>query len=118
MANPLGRITMAPSSVRWLILVWLASAPTIWGNEQAPFNAHPLMTDRVLIEWRPVPRVNATCQQQSRERGHNGFGYTVEACAFWQKTLMGYQCTIYTSQRTTMATLGHEVRHCFQGQFH
>jgi len=27
-------------------------------------------------------------------------------------------CRIYTGKTTTMETLGHELRHCFEGKFH
>jgi len=27
-------------------------------------------------------------------------------------------CTIYTKRRTSLANLGHEVRHCFEGRWH
>lgn len=47
--------------------------------------------------------------------------YTVEACAYFD--LETKQCTIYTLNPRTlygkdMALVGHEVKHCFDGDFH
>jgi hypothetical protein len=38
----------------------------------------------------------------------------ITGCAQYGK----YTCTIITNKTTTMETLGHELRHCFEGQFH
>ena len=38
------------------------------------------------------------------------------ACAQWSKTKK--TCTVYTGKTTTHVYLGHEVRHCFEGDFH
>ena len=100
------------------LLGLLACSGPIHADESATFDATKRMTDYALIRWRPVKNVNAVCQKQSRERGMGGFAYKVEACAFWSKKPFVNLCTIYTSKRTTMETVGHEVRHCFQGSFH
>ena len=87
-------------------------------DERAPFDATNLVSDFALIRWQRVKNVNAVCHKQRRERGLGEFGHKVEACAFWIKKPFVNLCTIYTSKRTTMETVGHEVRHCFQGSFH
>jgi len=36
------------------------------------------------------------------------------ACSFWTKTY----CVIIVGEKTNLDTLGHEIRHCFQGHWH
>lgn len=38
------------------------------------------------------------------------------ACAVW--SLDHSKCTIYTAKNTDSAIVGHEIRHCFEGNFH
>lgn len=111
------------SATGWHSFILAIALAGGWPASAAPtkplaFSAKKLMTEISTIEWRRVKAVNKTCQAESRARGLKGFGYTVEACAFWTQTLFGYRCIIYTSYWTSMDTLGHEIRHCFQGDFH
>lgn len=85
-----------------------------WRNPDAPFNAHSNAKTRVTVSWLVSSNVQHSCETESRRRGLGGFGYGVDACSFWDAT----HCTIVTSTRPTMHQLGHELRHCFQGNFH
>jgi hypothetical protein len=105
-------------ALQYLLMGLLAGPGQVLADEGAPFDATQLMTDFALIRWQRVKNVNAVCQKQSKARGMGGFAHPVEACAFWSKKPFVNLCTIYTSRRTTMDTVGHEVRHCFQGDFH
>lgn len=67
------------------------------------------------IEWRLADNVNTACDAESRRVGNGGFkGQNVQACAFWYKN----KCTIITKKKPTMHAVGHEIRHCFQGEWH
>ena len=79
-----------------------------------PFGTSNNYTTQSTITWRTVVDVQKACEAESRKRGFNGFGYGVQACSFFD----GNQCTIITGKQTTMHSLGHEVRHCFQGNWH
>lgn len=70
------------------------------------------------ITWQAVKNVQAECERQSKLRRLGGFGYAVEACAFWDSSRYGNRCHIITAIKVNFHTLGHEVRHCFQGAFH
>jgi hypothetical protein len=70
------------------------------------------------IEWRPVKNLQAECEKESKKRGLGGFGYAVTACSFWSSNVLGNHCLVITSMNLNMHTLGHEVRHCFQGNYH
>ena len=82
------------------------------------FDATRNVTNSTLITWKQVDNIQNTCEQESRKRGYGGFGYSLEACAFWDKNFTGFNCQIFTKKNTTHDTLGHEIRHCFQGDFH
>jgi hypothetical protein len=73
-------------------------------------------TNKVEITFRTSNNINQTCQAESRARGLGNFGYSVEACSFWNYDKS--QCTIITSPTANFHTIGHEVRHCLQGNFH
>jgi hypothetical protein len=79
-----------------------------------PFDTSNNYTTQSTITWRPVDDVQKACEAESRKRGFKGFGYGVQACSFYD----GNQCTIITGKQTTMHSVGHEVRHCFQGPWH
>ena len=92
---------------------WAALDPN-WQNPEAKFAASKSTTDTKQVTWRYTNNVQRECEAESHKRKLGGFGYAVNACSFWDSTT----CTIITAQQVTMHTLGHEVRHCFQGNFH
>lgn len=87
-------------------------------NPFTPFNARNNMTNKTQINWVQVDDINKTCESESRKRGNRGFGYAVDACAFWTVDKGQHSCTVYTKKSVDTATFGHEMRHCFQGAFH
>lgn len=95
-------------------LMLYSLSASAWDNPMANFDASKNKTDSVTITWRAVDNVQRVCEEESKKRGNNGFGYTVNACSFWVEN----QCTIITKKQVNMHTLGHEVRHCFQGNWH
>ena len=74
--------------------------------------------DSSLVTVHPVGNIQQVCEQESKRRGFNGFGISLQACSFWTKTISGYSCDIYLSKKTNNDILGHEIRHCLQGNFH
>ena len=91
-----------------------AAAGDNWQDPLARYDARKKMSDTISITWRTVDNVQQTCEAESRRRGHGGFGFGVEACSFWD----GNQCTIITKSRPNNHEVGHEFRHCFQGNYH
>lgn len=73
-----------------------------------------MMTNTSTITIRSVDNVREACEAESRKRGNNGFGFALNACAFWEDK----KCTIIVGPKVNNDILGHEVRHCFQGNFH
>lgn len=105
-------------SMALLTLIWqppaLAGLDPNWQNPEAKFTTSKNATDTKQITWRHTDNVQKECEAESHKRKLGGFGYAVNACSFWDSAT----CTIITAQQATMHTLGHEVRHCFQGNFH
>lgn len=87
-------------------------------DPNAVFDANKAYITKTTIQWLKVDDVQSACEKESRRRGLGGFGYGVEACAFWDKSFNSHQCTILTKKKTTMGVLGHEARHCFEGSWH
>jgi hypothetical protein len=85
-----------------------------WDDPAKPFDASQGREDS-NITWKRVSNVKEACEKESKRRGFGGFnGAEMQACSFYY----GNECTLITSKNPTMWTLGHEVRHCFQGQWH
>lgn len=101
---------------QYLTLAVALAGPAFAFNDDptAPFDASRRSTDKVSVVWRLEKDVQRACEQESRRRGSAGFGFAVDACSFWY----GSECTIITRQQPTMHTLGHELRHCFQQNWH
>ena len=97
-----------------LTLAQMASANAFDDNPTALFNAQNNAATSMTIEWRVVDDVDKACATEAKKRGHKQFGYAVNACSYW----LDNNCVIITKKRTSMHTLGHEVRHCFQGNWH
>jgi len=85
-----------------------------WDDPKAPFSVKNNFTDRSTIHWIAVDDVQKACEKESHNRGYGGFNIAVMACSFYK----GDQCTVITKKTTNMHTLGHEVRHCFQADWH
>jgi len=88
-------------------------------NGDALFLVNKNKIDDTHIHWKAVKNIQATCDRESKKRKFGGFGYQVEACSFWDKNKYGEnECLIFTQISTSINTIGHEVRHCFQGEWH
>ena len=67
-----------------------------------------------LITWKTVDDVDSYCRSIMTKQPLPYPLFIVYGCASWTST----RCTIYTNNVTDMGILGHETRHCFDGQFH
>jgi hypothetical protein len=76
-------------------------------------------SNNVTIEFRQAKNVTQACSQESIRRGNKPFGFSVDACSYWERSITGPdKCVIITGLTANFHTLGHEVRHCIQGNFH
>ena len=73
------------------------------------FEAQPNLPEKI-IRWVVVENVSAVCQNKIPALA----GQRILACSEYNNRT----CTIYTGLITDMAIVGHEIRHCFEGQWH
>lgn len=70
----------------------------------------------VSLRWEVRDDVAAYCAKVTGMGRERAYITPPMACAIW--SVAAKECTIVTSRKTTHLALGHEVRHCFEGQFH
>ena len=87
---------------------------TSWDDPTDKFDATQTMTDKTVVIWKRVDNVQIGWNAESERLGVAKIPYQVKACSFWTKNT----CTIITGKKTTQHSLGHELRHCFQGNWH
>lgn len=87
-------------------------------DPKAMFNAEKKMTSMSLITWRTVKNPTKACDEERKRNGQGPYGYMVDGCSFWDKTLGVNTCIIITGKKTNLHTMGHEMRHCFAGAYH
>ena len=87
---------------------------TEWDDPKVEFDASQTITDKTVVIWKRVDNVQAGCNAESKRQGVATIAYRVKACSFYTKNT----CTIITGKKTTQHSLGHELRHCFQGIWH
>jgi len=85
-----------------------------WKNPEAPFSTAKNTSVSKQISWNPVSDIQKTCEQEYVKRGYGKLTWKVDACSFWR----GNTCDIYTKANPTMHDIGHEMRHCYQGNYH
>jgi hypothetical protein len=106
------------SSILLAALLLIADRSTAgdWRNPDTKFEARKKMSETISLTWRTVDDVQKACEQESRRRGNGGFGFSLEACSFWNS--QGTECVIITKNQSSLHDIGHELRHCFQGNYH
>jgi hypothetical protein len=76
----------------------------------------------VVITYRSVDNVQRACDAEALKRDGRPFGFGVTACNFRDLAQFGDKvlptCLIIVPRVTDYHTYGHELRHCFVGQFH
>lgn len=87
---------------------------TEWDSPGDEFDASKTITDKSVVIWKRVDNVQAGCNAESERLGVAKISYRLKACSFYTKNT----CTIITGRKTTQHSLGHELRHCFQGKWH
>ena len=83
------------------------------------FTADNNFTTDTSVVWTQAKDINKACNAESKRLGNNGFPYKLDACSFRTKDKYGkHTCHIMTSTTMDYWTLGHELRHCFQTDWH
>ena len=84
------------------------------------YSATANVTDKVKVTWQIVDNIQKTCDDIRIKYTGKKYGYSVDACSLWGKTKFfgQYECTIITGKKINNDIIGHELHHCFQGNFH
>lgn len=101
-----------------IVAMFASSAFASTENPHEVFSMEKNFSNNVKINFVQAANIQATCDKESRKRGFGGFNYPVEACSFFDTSTFNNSCTIVTGKTTNYHTIGHEMRHCLQGNFH
>jgi hypothetical protein len=86
------------------------------GTYDLEFEAQDKYED-VHMAWYVVKDVPQTCAMAGALKGaRTQYNPKIVACAV--RFSGGRTCVIYTAKKLSLAVLGHEVRHCFEGDWH
>lgn len=72
--------------------------------------------DEVKVRWEVHANVSEFCGRAARLSTAQAFFTPPVACAMWNVATK--ECVIITGPQATHVALGHELRHCFEGNFH
>ena len=70
----------------------------------------------VKVRWEVRPDVSEFCGRAAKITTAQAFFTPPVACAVWN--VASKECVIITGQQVSHVALGHELRHCFEGNFH
>lgn len=87
-------------------------------NPHEEFSMSRVNSSEITVSIISASNVRAVCDAESKKRGFGGFPYSVEACSFFDTKRTNNRCTIVVGKTTNYHTIGHEMRHCLQGNFH
>lgn len=74
-----------------------------------------LMND-VKIRWEVRDNVSEVCSRAAKLSPSQAWMTPPLACAMWN--VASKECVIITGKKVSHVELGHELRHCFEGNFH
>ncbi len=93
--------------------------PSIPLSELDSFTAKPesqRVLNRVRVRWEVRDDVSQVCGQKTGMTAAQTVMASPIACAVWNVPTQ--ECVIITGRQVNHVTLGHELRHCFEGKFH
>lgn len=81
-----------------------------------PFDASNTFYETMKVSWIRVDKnkVHEECNKVRKNYGLNQLTSLADGCTIWHND----ECIIVTETMTTMHIVGHEVRHCFQRNWH
>jgi hypothetical protein len=91
---------------------------TIAPSEYENFAAQPIdkrIMNNIQLSWDIRPDAPEVCAKLTN-KSQASYSPAPIACAVW--TVSKKHCTIITTANPNHVVLGHELRHCFEGQFH
>ena len=99
-----------------IFTVFSSSAIAYPEDPHQEFDMTHNISNNMNIAFRQALDINKACNDEALRRGYGLYTYKVEACTFWNDPHT--QCLVITEPTANFHTIGHEIRHCLQGQFH
>ena len=115
------RMVILASAGALMVLTGCASVqgPSLPVSELESFVPMPkqarLMND-VKVRWEVRENVSEVCSRAAQLSPTQAWMTPPLACAMWN--VASKECVIITGKKVSHLELGHELRHCFEGNFH
>ena len=115
------RLAILASAGALMVLTGCASVqgPSLPVSELESFVPMPkqarLMND-VKVRWEVRENVSEVCSRAAQLSPTQAWMTPPLACAMWN--VASKECVIITGKKVSHLELGHELRHCFEGNFH
>ena len=81
-----------------------------------PAPAHARVMNDVKVRWEVRENVSEVCGRAAQLSPTQAWMTPPLACAMWN--VASKECVIVTGKKVSHVELGHELRHCFEGNFH
>lgn len=98
------------------LLVFLFTFSANAEDPSEKFLLDKIMSNQIKVTVSTSDNINKTCDTEAKRRGFKPYGFSVEACSFWSSDFKA--CDIYLPKTVNLHTIGHEFRHCLQGNYH
>ena len=115
------RLAMLSSAGALMVLTGCASVqgPTLPVSELetfVPMPQHARVMNKVKVRWEVRENVSEVCGRAAKLSATQAWMTPPLACAMWN--VASKECVIITGKKVSHVELGHELRHCFEGNFH
>lgn len=81
-----------------------------------PVPSHARLMNDVKVRWEVRENVVEVCSRAAKISTAQAWMTPPLACAMWN--VASKECVIITGKKVSHVELGHELRHCFEGNFH
>ena len=115
------RLALLASAGALMVLTGCASVqgPTLPVSELetfVPMPRHARVMNDVKVRWEVRENVSEVCGRAAKLSATQAWMTPPLACAMWN--VASKECVIITGKKVSHVELGHELRHCFEGNFH
>lgn len=115
------RMSILASTGALMVLTGCASVqgPSLPVSELESFTpvpSHSRLMNDVKVRWEIRENVAEVCGRAAKLTAAQAWMTPPLACAMWN--VASKECVIITGKRVSHVELGHELRHCFEGNFH
>jgi hypothetical protein len=115
------RLAFLASAGALMVLTGCASVqgPTLPVTELesfVPMPNHARLMNDVKVRWEVRENVVEVCSRAAKITAAQAWMTPPLACAMWN--VASKECVIITGKKVSHVELGHELRHCFEGNFH